>query len=325
MQDMYAMEAERMIFNWYYEGEDASPTPIFNAIQAGLQNEMQVFVPIETTDAMLKMIGDPKKLAAGDIITNDEPIAIKFQHIVVNEQGQYFIPVFTSHEELEKSGSSYVINQSLGNLFKAINDWPNCLGYILNPGNKKMVLTKDTIKVVLAHKPKSHMRFVRGSVVDMHVDAIVNAANSSLLGGGGVDGAIHRAAGPKLLEECRTLHGCKTGQAKITGAYNIKNANYIIHTVGPVYHGKKSDVDFLSDCYRNSLDLALKNGCTSVAFPGISTGIYGYPLDEAAHVSLTTVVQWLDAHPDVVMNVFFCCFREAEMAAYEEVMSQSQK
>lgn len=175
---------------------------------------------------------------------------------------------------------------------------------------------------VTAHKPKSHISLVRSSVVDMHVDAIVNAANNSLLGGGGVDGAIHRAAGPKLLEECRALHGCKTGEAKITGAYNIKYAKHIIHTVGPIYSGKKSDAEFLSDCYRNSLDLALKNGCTSIAFPGISTGVYGYPLNEAAHVALTTVVQWLDAHPDVEMNVFFCCFKDSEMAVYEEVMSR---
>ena len=166
----------------------------------------------------------------------------------------------------------------------------------------------------------SQVSIVRGSVVDMHVDAIVNAANSSLLGGGGVDGAIHRAAGSGLLEECRKLHGCKCGEAKITGAYNIKNAKYIIHTVGPVYSGSAQDAGLLSSCYRNSLDLALSNGCCSVAFPGISTGVYGYPIDEAAKVSFDTVMRWFDAHPDVIMDVYFCCFRDRERDAYKEVV-----
>lgn len=169
---------------------------------------------------------------------------------------------------------------------------------------------------VIEHPTGSKINIVRGSVVDMHVDAIVNAANSSLLGGGGVDGAIHRAAGPKLLEECRKLNGCKCGEAKITGAYNINNARHIIHTVGPIYSGSKQDAELLSACYKNSLDLALVGGCSSIAFPGISTGVYGYPITEAAEVSLNTVIRWFDEHPDAVMDVYFCCFRDSELDAY---------
>jgi len=316
MRDRYALEVEKMIFNWYYDGENAAPEPIFNAIREGLRNDMKVLTPIESTAAMLRMLGDPEKIKVGDTLTNDEPLAVKFRHLMVNERGQYFIPVFTSDEELNKGESTSVIDQSLKALFDAVENRPDCLGCVINPWDKKLMLEKDMMKVVQGHTPKSHIEFVRGSVVDMHVGAIVNAANSSLLGGGGVDGAIHRAAGPDLLKECRTLNGCKTGEAKITGAYNISYADYIIHTVGPVYSGKKSDADRLSDCYRNSLDLALTNGCASIAFPGISTGVYGYPLDEAAKVSLLTAVRWLDAHSDVTMNIYFCCYKDAELAAY---------
>lgn len=184
-------------------------------------------------------------------------------------------------------------------------------------------MSQDSIALnVTSQNKKSQINIVQGSVVDMHVDAIVNAANSSLLGGGGVDGAIHRAAGPKLLEECRTLHGCNCGEAKITGAYNIKNANHIIHTVGPIYSGKSQDAELLSACYKNSLDLALESGCSSIAFPGISTGVYGYPIEEAAEVSLRTVESWLDANPDVTMDVYFCCFRESELDAYRKLVQK---
>lgn len=177
-------------------------------------------------------------------------------------------------------------------------------------------------ETVIYQKGKSQVIAVRGSVVDMYVDVIVNAANSSLLGGGGVDGAIHRAAGPGLLDECRALHGCKCGEAKITGAYNIKKANHIIHTVGPIYSGKEQDAKLLSACYSNSLELALSKECSSIAFPGISTGVYGYPIEEAAQVSLHTVRDWIDAHPDVTMDVYFCCFRDRELDAYMKLVGK---
>ena len=163
----------------------------------------------------------------------------------------------------------------------------------------------------------NNIKLIYGSVVEQYADAIVNAANTSLLGGGGVDGAIHRAAGPKLLDECRKLNGCSTGSAKITGAYNIKNAKFIIHTVGPVYHGTIRDAELLAQCYKNSLDLALENNCSSIAFPGISTGVYGYPKNEAAKISLNTVSDWLKLHPDIEITVYFCCYISEELKEYE--------
>lgn len=145
-----------------------------------------------------------------------------------------------------------------------------------------------------------------GDITRVEVDAIVNAANSSLLGGGGVDGAIHRAAGPQLLQECRTLQGCPTGQAKLTGGYRLP-ARYVIHTVGPVYHGRPEDARLLASCYRNSLLLAVAQGLQSIAFPAISCGIYGYPIDEASRIAVRTVQEFLASHalPETVLFVLF--------------------
>ena len=149
-------------------------------------------------------------------------------------------------------------------------------------------------------------------------DCIVNAANKSLLGGGGVDGAIHRAAGPELLAECRTLHGCETGQAKITKGYNLK-AKYVIHTVGPVYSGSEDDPKLLRDCYINSLNLAKANGLHSIAFPAISTGVYGYPVKEAAEVSYKAVTDWLAENSDYGMDVLLACFNDKAVEAYKSI------
>ena len=157
----------------------------------------------------------------------------------------------------------------------------------------------------------------QGDITTYDVDAIVNAANKSLLGGGGVDGAIHRAAGPELLEECRKLNGCDTGQAKITAGYRLP-ARHVIHTVGPVWHGGDRDEErLLASCYRTSLKLAADNGLETVAFPSISTGAYGFPISMAAPIALRTVREMLDEHPDL-KKVFIVCFSDSDLRVYLE-------
>ena len=167
---------------------------------------------------------------------------------------------------------------------------------------------------------QARLEVIVADITTLSVDAIVNAANSSLLGGGGVDGAIHRAAGPELVMECRMLHGCKPGNAKITKGYRLK-ARHVIHTVGPVWNGGTLGEDeLLASCYRRSIELCRKHGLASVAFPAISTGIYRFPADRAARIAVATVVESLAAAPDVT-EVMFCCFSEDSARLHEEALA----
>ncbi len=163
------------------------------------------------------------------------------------------------------------------------------------------------------------LRAIQADITTLDADAIVNAANSSLLGGGGVDGAIHRAAGPDLLAECRTLNGCRTGEAKVTKGYRLK-ARHVIHTVGPIWDGGQSgERDELRACYKNSLRLAAENGLQSIAFPCISTGVYRFPADEAAKIAVESVRAFLET-PCSIEKVIFCCFSEADRDRYENLL-----
>lgn len=166
------------------------------------------------------------------------------------------------------------------------------------------------------------IKAVRGDITKINdVDAIVNAANRTLLGGGGVDGAIHRAAGRKLLEECRTLNGCDTGDAKLTGAYDLP-CSHVIHTVGPVWHGgDHGEAELLASCYRRSLQVAAEHGIRRIAFPSISTGVYHYPVNEAARIAVGTVAEFLEEHPDEFDVVEWVLFDDNTMQVYEQAIA----
>lgn len=167
----------------------------------------------------------------------------------------------------------------------------------------------------------TRFRVIRADITTLEVDAIVNAANASLLGGGGVDGAIHRAAGPELLEECRSLGGCRTGEAKLTLGHRLP-ASKVIHTVGPVWRGgEENEAQLLASCYRSSCELAMRNDIRTIAFPGISTGLYGFPVAPAAKIAGATTRNFTTENPDTLDEVTFCCFSGDDLRIYLDLLT----
>lgn len=245
--------------------------------------------------------------------------------------GLVYVAAFSSEEAFSAAQTEEytLLARPLLNYFEVVLQMEGIAGIVFNPTSpapftmqKKMM--KELLAQVMEHPSKNGINVVRADITTFDADAIVNAANSTLLGGGGVDGAIHRAAGPELLAECKTLGGCATGEAKITYGYALPST-YVIHTVGPIYNGKASQRVDLANCYQNSLELAKKHHLHSIAFSAISTGVYGYPLEEAARIALLTCTQWLNANKEYGMEITLVCFNNAVLKSYSEIIEAAKR
>lgn len=253
---------------------------------------------------------------------------------IMNENNQTFVIGFTSEYQAKAAGYETTISRRWTDYLNMILEIEGCNGLCVNPGDEfPFSIQKLMINALIAEADKMPFKngisIFKGDITTLDVDCIVNAANNSLLGGGGVDGAIHRAAGPDLLAECRILQGCPTGQAKITNGYNL-SAKYVIHTVGPVYNINSDDPRHtqerteLGSCYRSALELAKIFHIHSIAFPCISCGVYGYPIEEATKIAFIETVQWLNENPAYGMQVTFVCYNDEDYEVYKNVIEKAQ-
>ncbi|MBQ6519779.1 MAG: O-acetyl-ADP-ribose deacetylase [Anaerolineaceae bacterium] len=310
---------EKAIEKFHAESSKENLVLLLEAIRMEMHEDRQFIVPVILSQDAFDMI-DVKNIRVGQTITTTKDISFKLLPLETKD-GKKWQPVFTSQAEFEKGESCSTITVDIRQMLKNFRNAAS-EGLVIDPWGKTFLLGKELINMILdADKPQNHIYFDVGDITKLKVDAIVNAANESLLGGGGVDGAIHRAAGPGLLEECRKLNGCRTGEAKITRGYRLK-ADYVIHTVGPVYDpSRRAECErLLRSCYRNSLDLAKQYDLHSIAFPAISTGAYGYPPQDAAAAALAAVSTWLSENPDYGMAVVMSCYDERTKQCYQNII-----
>ena len=309
---------ESAIARFHTDSTKENLIAVLESILRRMHEDGHFMIPVIPPQAVGNMI-NIDKVKVGDTVTSEEELHFKLHHLETKD-GRSWLAVFTSREEYEKGESCSIISNFIDTLLKGCKDMSEA-GIIINPWGTSFMLTRDLINMILdADKPENHIYFEMGDITKMKVDAIVNAANKSLLGGGGVDGAIHRAAGIGLTNECRDLHGCEIGEAKITGGWLLP-AKYVIHTVGPRYkEGNLMCERLLHSCYYRSLDLAKRYDLHTIAFPAISTGAFGYPKQEAAAVALRAVSHWLSDNPDYGMAVIMVCHDEEMRNCYQRVI-----
>lgn len=320
MDDRYTLEFERAIYNFRLAGNDAFYGAVANALVNGIEHGMEVLVPVEPTEPGLKLL-DPSKDNPSEPSIDETNSTVSIL-IETSDRDHFIVPAFTSEEELDAGDQHYmdVIRCRVSTLIYSARHWLGCIGIEFNKYNMVFNLFPDLYEPMLNKLASPMFEVIRASVLNMHVGAIVNAADSTLSGGGGLDGAIHRLAGPGLKKECRSYGGCGIGDAVITNSYRIDYVDAIIHTVGPVYSGRPEDRVSLANCYLSCLEAAAANGIFSIAFPCISTGANGFPLEEAAKVSIMALCEWFENHRNIPMNVYLCCFRKEEYQAYMKVM-----
>lgn len=309
---------EDAIEKFYAEQSLENLTAVLESIRQRMHEDGHFMIPVIMPQAAVDMF-DIEHVSVGDTVTSEEDLHFKMHHLETDD-GRQWLVAFTSQEEFEKGESASIISDFIESVMKGCREMEEA-GIIINPWGHNFLLTKELINLILeADKPDNHIYFEVGDITKMKVDAIVNAANKSLLGGGGVDGAIHRAAGIGLTKECRELGGCETGEARITGGWLLP-AKYVIHTVGPRYReGNPKCEQLLYNCYWNSLELAKEHDLHTIAFPAISTGAYRYPKQEAAAIALRAVSGWLSANPDYGMAVIMVCCNDEMRQFYQNVI-----
>ena len=298
---------------------------VLEAIRIAITNDEDLLIPIELSEKAIATF-DPKNIKAGDVIEGDE---LSFKpRTIMHPDGYKVLVGFTNQDEIEKGGPTSIININIDDFLCRALLFSDVEGIAINPWGNAFTLNKEMIKRIfegnLPVERENIICITTADITTVETTAIVNAANETLLGGGGVDGAIHRAAGPELKEACRKLNGCRTGEAKITPGFNLK-ANHVIHTVGPIYSGKPEDAEMLRRCYWNSLELARENDIHSIAFPAISTGVYGYPKGEAAYIALLTVNEWMLVNPHYGMAVMMACFDKETEELYHQIYAENEE
>ncbi|MDO4178303.1 MAG: O-acetyl-ADP-ribose deacetylase [Phascolarctobacterium sp.] len=288
-----------------------SLTKVLEAVSTILKEEGEVFIPV--------------------LVEQDGSMSLE---TLLNEKRETFVLCCTSQFQARAAGYETTINRRLSDYIDMVMQLDAAAGICVNPGDDyPFTMQKLMLQALLAESQKAPysngIKLFKGDITTMDVDCIVNAANNELLGGGGVDGAIHRAAGPDLLAECKILMGCPTGQAKITNGYNLP-AKFVIHTVGPVYNLNSEDPRHMQErselgsCYRSSLEVAKLYHIHSIAFPCISCGSYGYPIEEATKIAFIEVVQWLNENPNYGMQVTFVCYDDEAMDVYKSIIDNAQ-
>ena len=299
---------------------------VLESIRKSTRHKDKVIVPVDISDDFIEIIKQTD-LEVGNQLQLPDDLHVTLRTIKGADEN-YAFAAFTDREQAIEKNAASTTTESLDSLLQRALMDPLVDGVIINPWTNSFYISKETIRAIFqANVPANGQNTLRIQTLDItkaETACIVNAANKSLLGGGGVDGAIHRAAGNGLLEECKTLHGCNTGEAKITKGYNLK-ADYVIHTVGPIYSGAPSDAKLLRNCYWNSLELAKTYDIHSIAFPAISTGVYGYPLEEATKIALQTVFDWITINPTYGMTILFTCYNNETTELYKTIWSKLDK
>lgn len=326
-QEIQTIEDSILAFKNAAEGETAERgIAVLEAIRLAILHGDKFTVPVELSQEAEDMI-KATTIQVGDILQPVDDLHLPIRTLRLND-GSLVFAGFTSHDELLGGEATSTITEGIDVFLQKVMMNPAIDGVMLNPWNMSFYLPKAHIKMIFegnlpAHR-ENNIGFVTADITALDIPCIVNAANTSLLGGGGVDGAIHRAAGLELLAECRTLGGCMTGEAKITKGYKLP-ADYVIHTVGPKFTGDENDAKLLRNCYWNSLELAKQKNIHALAFPAISTGIYGYPLEEATEIALKTVSDWIKINPNYGMHVLFACFTDSVTETYRAIWEKNEE